>query len=74
VLPYDYRGVQAPKDTTIQVEITGASGGTWNLQRKEAWILSKSNAAEWKSRIEIPEDIAWKLFTNGFSQAKLPAK
>jgi uncharacterized protein (TIGR03083 family) len=71
-LPYAYRGVQAPNDTTLRVDITGASGGTWYLRRNKAWILSKISPGEWKSRIEIPEDIAWKVFTKAFFQAKLP--
>jgi uncharacterized protein (TIGR03083 family) len=72
VLPHSYNGVKAPKGTVIQVDIAGTSGGTWYLRRDEAWILTKTNSGEWKSRVEIPEEIAWKLFTKAYSQANLP--
>lgn len=64
-LPHRYRDTAAPVGTIVEVVITGESGDSWCIQRKTAgWELVSSSNARATARIEIPQDIAWKLFTN----------
>ncbi len=63
-LPHRYRDTDAPVGTNVEVAIVGASGGAWRIRRGPgAWELVHSSGPA-TVRIEIPQDLAWKLFTN----------
>jgi uncharacterized protein (TIGR03083 family) len=65
-LPFLYRNVDAPVGTAILVEISGECGGKWRLARGDAgWALLKDFAGDCASRVSIPQDLAWRLFTKG---------
>jgi hypothetical protein len=67
-LPHSFRGMDAAAGTTIRVDITGGCGGGWHLRRgASAWALVRP-VGPWHSRIAIPQEIAWRVFTRGISQ------
>lgn len=64
-LPHRYRDTNAAVGTNVDVAIVGASGGSWRIQRKaEDWKLVETSSESTAVRIEIPQEMAWKLFTN----------
>ena len=68
-LPHLYRDVDAPAGTVILIEITGESGGQWFLSKGLArWGFANRLAAEPASRVTIPQDLAWRLFTKGIDR------
>jgi uncharacterized protein (TIGR03083 family) len=65
-LPFVYRNVVAPTGTAILLQISGECGGNWFLSRETAaWILTKTSTGDYTSRVIIPQDLAWRLFTKG---------
>jgi uncharacterized protein (TIGR03083 family) len=65
-LPHAFRDVAAPSGTVVQVEISGDCGGLWTLAKGElTWTLVRNSEAEFKSRVTIPQALAWRLFTKG---------
>jgi uncharacterized protein (TIGR03083 family) len=68
-LPHLFRDVDAPAGATIQVEITGDSGGRWFLSKgAEAWGLVKNPPGDHAARVTIPQALAWRLFTRGINR------
>jgi uncharacterized protein (TIGR03083 family) len=68
-LPYLYRDVDAPAGTVILIEIAGECGGQWFLSKGPArWEFANRLAAEPASRVTIPQDLAWRLFTKGIDR------
>jgi uncharacterized protein (TIGR03083 family) len=65
-LPHLYRDVDAPVGTVVLLEISGACGGRWFLSRESArWDLVTPAPVHIASRVTIPEELAWRLFTKG---------
>lgn len=65
-LPHMYRDAAAPAGTVVLVEISGECGGRWFLSKGPArWDFASRAAAEPVSRVTIPQDLAWRLFTKG---------
>lgn len=65
-LPYVYRKVDASKGTAIQFMIHGAGDAVWTLTKKEnGWQLTDGGQPRFDAGINMPADIAWKLFTKG---------
>lgn len=68
-LPFAYRDIKAPISYGIKIIITGDAHGIWFLEMKEnGWQLVAELSEAPKSIIEIPDDIAWKLFTNSMDR------
>ena len=66
-LPHLYRDVQARIGTVVLVEIAGECGGTWLLSRgSTGWdFVNEVAGTSVTSRVTIPQELAWRLFTNG---------
>lgn len=65
-LPFHYRAVSRPSGSIARFNISGESGGSWFLYRREdGWKLFGSPAGEVLAEITIPQEIAWQLFTKG---------
>jgi uncharacterized protein (TIGR03083 family) len=65
-LPYAYREVPAEPGALLQFDISGDAGGTWYLYRDgNAWRLRDSPLGKLTSRVTIPPEIAWRIFTKG---------
>jgi len=69
-LPYAYRNVAASEGTLLAIEITGEAGGVWFLLRKqEGWQLLLDVSERPGSRVQMPQEIAWKVLTKGISKS-----
>jgi uncharacterized protein (TIGR03083 family) len=74
-LPHALREVGAPAGTTVQVEVSGDSGGTWLLSRGEsAWAMVREHTGGVAARVTIPQALAWRLFTKGIDRAAARAQ
>lgn len=63
-LPNTFKNVKANDEYTIKIKILTEIGGVWYLKLiAEKWTLLKNHSGEINSEIQIPPDIAWKLFT-----------
>jgi hypothetical protein len=61
-----YRAVEAPIGTAVLVEISGECGGQWFLSKGPArWDFAAQPIGDSASRVTIPQDLAWRLFTKG---------
>jgi uncharacterized protein (TIGR03083 family) len=68
-LPFAYRDQLAPEGTLAQFDIAGDCGGSWYLLREaSAWRLVSSPPTAPVSQTEIPQDIAWLIFTKGMDR------
>lgn len=66
VLPYTYRDLSVSPGTVINFRVTDEGGGDWSLIRnQQSWDLLSGLAPLPACSLEIPGDIAWKLFTKG---------
>lgn len=65
-LPHLYRDVVAPVGTVLLLEISGESGGKWLLSRgSTGWGFVNGGAGDFSSRVTIPQELAWRIFTKG---------
>lgn len=63
-LPNTFKNVKANDEYTIKIKILTEIGGVWYLKFiAEKWTLLKNHSGQINSEIQIPPDIAWKLFT-----------
>lgn len=63
-LPFTYRSIDAAPETVIEVNITGAAGGSWYLSRNHhAWQLVDACSSPPASTVTLDEDTAWQLVT-----------
>jgi hypothetical protein len=59
----------------LQFDISGEWGGTWWLQRDgNSWRLVNRALAEPASRVTIPHEIAWRVFTKGIDRKSAAAQ
>ena len=68
-LPYLYRDVDATVGTSLLLEISGECGGRWLLSRGSTqWGFVKPVLGEFASRLTIPQELAWRVFTKGIDR------
>ena len=68
-LPHLYRDTDAASGTVVLIEIAGDCGGHWFLAKQSVkWELVKEPAADPATRITIPQEIAWRVFTRGIDR------
>lgn len=73
-LPHVYRDVLAPDGTCVHVRVEGACGGTWSLERvTRDWELRSLGPGAPDAAIDIPEELAWRVFTRGVSREEARA-
>lgn len=66
-LPHTFSEVAAPEGTTVTLSIAGPAGGDWTIRREGKWRLFEGAPAEADARVDLPQDIAWRLFTKGIA-------
>jgi len=65
-LPHAYRQVDAPVGTLVLLEISGECGGRWVLVRESpGWGLRERFEGRFASRVRMPQELAWRVFTKG---------
>jgi uncharacterized protein (TIGR03083 family) len=68
-LPHLYRNVDAPEGTLLALEISGECGGRWFLRKgPKGWRLVKTSDDKPASRVMIPQELAWRVFTKGIDR------
>jgi uncharacterized protein (TIGR03083 family) len=68
-LPHVYRDVDAPVGTALSLEISGECGGQWFLSRGTTqWNFVDRPDGAVASRVTIPQDLAWRVFTKGIER------
>src|SRR5882762_6702528 len=68
-LPQVYRDVDAPAGTILLLEISGECGGQWFLSRgMTRWDFVERPDGAVASRVTIPQDLAWRVFTKGIKR------
>ncbi len=74
-LPHLYRDIDAPAGTVIRVEISGDCGGHWFLSKQpDHWSFAEQTPTAFNSRVTIPQELAWRLFTKGLDPDSARAK
>jgi uncharacterized protein (TIGR03083 family) len=64
-LPHAFRDVPADPGHTVAIDVSGASGGHWTLQRDpERWTLWCGIAPSATARVHMDDQAAWKLLFN----------
>ncbi len=67
-LPHTYRHRPAADGAMLAVQIVGDSGGDWLLVREKAqWQLYEGQDSRASCRVQLDQDLAWRLFTKGVS-------
>jgi len=68
-LPHLYRDVDAPEGTLLVLEISGECGGRWFLRKEPlGWRFVKPSVEKPASRVTIPQELAWRVFTKGIDR------
>jgi uncharacterized protein (TIGR03083 family) len=68
-LPNVYRDVAAPVGTAVLLEISGECGGQWILAKEPArWEFASRPSSAFASRVTIPQELAWRVFTKGIDR------
>jgi len=64
-LPHTYRAVDAPIGTTVTLNVTGATAGSWSLVRDAAtWRINAGAGTNPQASVDIAADDAWRLLYN----------
>ena len=65
----------APVGTVVRVEISGASGGRWEVAYTESeWVLWEAELSRVDARVSIDEIDAWKVFTKSLEQDNIKSR
>jgi uncharacterized protein (TIGR03083 family) len=68
-MPHAYRNTNAPSGTGVLLIISGDCGGEWFLMRgQDKWKFAHSSEGNIEATVTIPQDVAWRLFTNGIDR------
>jgi uncharacterized protein (TIGR03083 family) len=68
-LPHLYRDVDAPEGSLLVLEISGECGGRWFLRKAPSgWGFVKPSDETPASRVNIPQELAWRVFTKGIDR------
>lgn len=67
-LPHAYSQVPAEPGTSVEVEIRGDAGGVWTVAQAGAtWVLLTGRDGQARTRVNLDQETAWKLFSKGLS-------
>lgn len=70
-LPHAYREVAAAVGQTVQLDVSGPSGGQWTLSRDAAkWTLLSGEPPAPSARLQLTDEAAWKLLFNALPEAE----
>jgi uncharacterized protein (TIGR03083 family) len=70
-LPFAFRELAWPDGGCFSVEVTGEVSRAWTLRREaERWSLWSGPDATSSTRLSLPADVAWRLWTRSASPAE----
>lgn len=68
-LPHLYRDVDVPVGTLLLLEVSGECGGQWLLSKGSTrWEFVTQAVTPPASRVIMPQDLAWRIFTKGIDR------
>jgi uncharacterized protein (TIGR03083 family) len=68
-LPRTFRNMKVKDGTSVSIQITGESGGEWSLVSEDFhWRLFVGRDPQATCRVQIDQDLAWRLFTRGITR------
>lgn len=68
-LPHVYRNTDAAVGAGVEICIKGEGGGSWFIEKTETqWQLTKQLKKEPEAKVEMPDDIAWRIFMDSISR------
>lgn len=74
-LPFAYRSCDAPDGATIAISTMGHVSLDWTLRRVAGrWVLFSGPDAGAPTRVAIPADVAWRLWTKGIDSLDARAR
>jgi len=74
-LPFAFRSCKAKDGTCVAVTVTGSVTLQWTLRRiGGAWSLWSGRARDAQATIEMPADVAWRVWTKGMKRDEALAK
>jgi uncharacterized protein (TIGR03083 family) len=74
-LPHVYQDVDAAVGTVLLLEISGDCGGQWFLSRgSTGWHFVRQSSGDIASRVKIPQELAWRVFTKGIDRNSATAQ
>jgi ubiquinone biosynthesis protein UbiJ len=63
-LPFTYRNVDAHIESVVTVNVEGAAGGCWFVERQRAgWQQVPTIDGPAQATVSMPDSVAWKLVT-----------
>jgi hypothetical protein len=66
-LPFAYRDTPAAVGAKVCIVVTGECGSAWDVRMGGAWELATHAEGSETARIEVPQEIAWRIFTRGIT-------
>lgn len=67
-LPHHFRSMGSPKDTLVQISVSGQFSATWWLKKMDVnWQIIPFSKLQPTVVLIIPDQIAWRIFTKGIS-------
>ena len=68
-LPHHYRAVKGKSGDVLQLHIGDGSTKAWYLQwNNGVWDLKNGTAEAYSSFVQVPDEIAWRVFTKGIDK------
>jgi hypothetical protein len=68
-LPHAFRDASAEPGQTVVIDIRGASGGQWTLEREgHRWTLLRGEPLSATTRIRLDDEVAWRLLFNALPE------
>src|SRR5207249_751858 len=70
-MPHTLRDTPAAEGRCLRVYITGDAGGTWDVIRQgDGWGITRGPTPLVHATIQLPQDIAWLVFTKKWPGAE----
>jgi len=70
-VPHHYSTYPTRDPQTLSICIEGNAGSTWLLESStSSWTLKEAPKVVAKNHLVIPEEIAWRIFTNGIDRTE----
>lgn len=73
-LPFSYRTVQAREGARVRITVRGDCGGEWDLIKRQEWLLAPGVQGDATAQLEVPQEIAWRMFTKGIPPEEAKAQ
>jgi len=68
-LPHAYGDVQAVKQTSVVVEVTGPASGIWTLRHGgQKWDIDEGGSPAPAATVTMPDEVAWRLLFNAWPE------